>query len=321
VVFKMGETNKGESSGTFSRAERFLHKPWDEKLRSIRFRWESLTSRWSQIVSGIRMPVRLPFGAWWIPSADKFAELLLAGEFEAKEMAFVNRFLRPGMTVLDLGAHEGLYTLLASLRIGPSGKVISFEPSPRERRALRLHLTLNRRSNVVVQGIALGEENAETDLYVVQATSGFNSLRPPAVHGRTTTLRVPVARLDDWLLNHQINHVDFVKMDIEGAELAALKGATRLLERRPRPVILAEVEDIRTLPWGYRAKEIIDYLADKEYVWFGLLADGSVERLDLKKAKLDRNFVAVPREREMDFTGNTEAPLDGHEANTKFVRP
>jgi FkbM family methyltransferase len=296
----MGAIEKSELDGAWSRARRFLDRPWSEKLQSANFRWQTLKTRCSKML-GVRMPVRLPFGAWWIPRNDNFAEPLLAGAFEPKEMAFVERFLQPGMTVLDLGAHQGLYTVLASLRVGPSGKVISFEPSPRERWALRLHLALNRRSNVIVQGVAVGDENAEADLYVVKDTSGFNSLRPPDVDASTTTLRVAVVRLDDWLASHQIDRVDFVKMDIEGAELAALKGATQLLERRPRPVILAEVQDARTLPWGYRAREVIDYLVDKGYVWFSLLADGSMERLDLGKTEFDRNFVAVPREREMNL--------------------
>jgi FkbM family methyltransferase len=297
----MAIIDKSELDGGWSRAQRFMHKPWDEKLRAVLSKWASLTSRCSRTASGIRMPVRLPFGAWWIPRNDNLAEPLLAGVFETAELNFVEHFLRRGMTVLDLGAHQGLYTLLASLRVGPSGKVISFEPSRRERRSLRLHLTLNRRSNVMVQGLALGEENGEADLYVVNGTArGCNSLRPPDVHGGTTTVRVQVVRLDDWLADHQIDHVDFVKMDIEGAELGALKGAARLLERRPRPVILAEVQDARTLPWGYRAKEVVDYLIDKDYRWFNLLADGSLECLDLSQSEFDGNFVAFPREREME---------------------
>src|ERR1700686_759470 len=154
----MTATNKSELFGAWSRAHKFLHKPWDEKVRSVVFRWVSLKGRCVNASSRI-LPVRLSFGAWWIRRNDNLGEPLLAGAFETAELAFVERFLRPGMTVLDLGAHQGLYTLLASLRVSPSGKVISFEPSPRERRALRLHVTLNLRSNVMVQGLAVGDEN------------------------------------------------------------------------------------------------------------------------------------------------------------------
>ena len=176
------------------RQKKFLHKTLGrKKVRSVVFRWESLKARCVNASSRI-LPVRLSFGAWWIRRNDNLGEPLLAGAFEPAELAFVERFLRPGMTVLDLGAHQGLYTLLASKRVGSSGRVIAFEPSPRERRALRLHLTLNLRSNVMVQGLAVGDENTEADLHVVRGTQrGCNSLRPPDVDSGTATVRVHVA--------------------------------------------------------------------------------------------------------------------------------
>jgi FkbM family methyltransferase len=288
-----------EANGKFPRAWRFLHKPWPEKARSVSFQLASLKSRWTKAVKNIRMPVRLPFGVWWMPRSDSLTKPLLANTFETEEIGFVERFLQPGMTVLDLGAHHGLYTLLASKRVGSRGKVISFEPSPRERRALRLHLVLNRCLNVKTQGLALGDNNYEADFYVVERwAAGCNSLRPPDVPATTSLRRVRVVRLDDWLTSHQIRHVDFIKLDVEGAELAALKGAAQLLALRPRPVILAEVQDVRTLPWGYPAKEIIEHLRDKGYKWFRVNGNGVAEELDVSVKGFEGNFVACPEERE-----------------------
>jgi FkbM family methyltransferase len=282
-----------------------LRKPLDEKARSVRFRWEG-------IVSKLRMPVRLPCGAWWVPRKDNLGEPLLAGTFETSEITFFERFLRPGMIVLDLGAHHGLYTLIASKRIGAHGKVFSFEPSPRERKALRLHLILNLCRNVTVEGLALGDENAEVYLYVVEGfQTGCNSLRPPAVISETSAVRVRVTRLDDWLNERKIYQVDFIKLDVEGAELAVLKGAAHLLESRPRPVILAEVQDIRTQPWAYRAKDIIEHLENKGYIWFGLSEGGSVYELDTRRHYFEGNFVACPEEKSETF----------HKVSTSSVSP
>jgi FkbM family methyltransferase len=250
------------------------------------------------------MPVRLPFGAWWVPRGDSLTEPLLANTFETAEIGFVARFLQPGMTVLDLGAHHGLYTLLASKRVGSKGRVISFEPSPRERRALRLHLAMNLCWNVTTQGLALGNEDAESVLYVVEDwAAGCNSLKPPDVPATTSLTRVRVVRLDDWLHRRRIGRVDFIKLDVEGSELAALKGAAQLLERRPRPVILAEVQDVRTLPWGYPAREILDHLKQKGFKWFRVVQNGVVEELDLSPDSFDGNFVACPEEREAAILG------------------
>jgi hypothetical protein len=92
--------------------------------------------------------------------------------------------------------------------------------------------------------------------------------------------------------------VDFIKLDVEGGELAVLQGAQRLLESAPRPVILAEVQDIRTQPWGYRASEVIRFLSDKGYKWFSLSSQGALSLMDVSAETFDGNFVACPEESE-----------------------
>jgi FkbM family methyltransferase len=286
----MTAMQKTERYGLVPRAWRFIQKPWHEKANH-------LERRWNRFVSAIPVPFRLPFGPWWLQENDNLGEPLRTGTFEREELLFVERFLRPGMTVLDVGAHHGLYTLLASKCVGSSGRVFSFEPSPRERRKLRIHLVLNFCRNVAVQALALAGQEGSADLFVVQgAQTGCNSLRPPDVFGGTSPVRVRVSTLDGWLQTAGLNGVDFVKLDVEGAELEVLQGAARFLDHRPRPVILAEVQDVRSAPWGYRAKEILKRLNDAGYVWFRLLPGGSLQELDLSPDSFDGNFVACPRE-------------------------
>jgi FkbM family methyltransferase len=158
-------------------------------------------------------------------------------------------------------------------------------------------LFLNRCRNVVVQDFALGNENAEADLFVVQGTqTGCNSLRPPQVFSGTLPVRVPVVRLDDWLAKRKFGQVHFMKLDVEGAELETLKGAIQLLGGRPRPVLLVEVQDIRTQPWGYRAEEIQICLRKFGYALFRLLPTGVLEDLELGPSAFDGNCVAWPGE-------------------------
>jgi len=243
------------------------------------------------------IPFRLSFGAWWLARNDHVGKPVSEGCFETAEAAFVERFLHPGMTVLDIGAHHGLYTLLASKLVGPAGTVVAFEPSPRERKALLQHLKLNRCRNVTVEALALGSEEQEAVLHVVDGhQTGCNSLRPPIVETGTSPVRVQLVRLGDWLRKRKIDRVDFIKMDVEGGELEVLKGAEQLLERRPRPVIFAEVQDVRTQPWGYRAKEIIDHLRERGYQWFRISPEGFLEELDVSRDTYDENLVACPEE-------------------------
>ena len=280
-----------------ARVRKFLQKPWPQKASSFFFRWIRIFPR-------IPVPVRLPFGGWWLARNDFLGAALFYDGFENTERSFAERFLRPGMIVLDVGAHHGYYTLLASRKVGLGGLVLAIEPSPRERERLRLHLRINRCRNVQVEGRAIGESGGEAELYLIRGTeTGCNSLRTPNVAQDTERVSVSIESLDRVLQDHGIERVDFIKLDVEGAELSALKGARQLLSKEPRPVILAEVQDIRTGPWGYRASEVVRYLSSANYHWFRPLADGSLEGLDATLEEYDGNFVAIPEERIAQLSG------------------
>jgi FkbM family methyltransferase len=284
-------THWAQARQAFGRLVRFIRKPWREKLRSV-------TLRWVRTFPGVLIPVRLPFGVWWL-AEDGFGGTVAYGDgFEKAERRFVERFLQPGMTVLDVGAHSGFYTLLASRRVGSYGRVVAFEPSPRERKKLFRHLRLNRCTNVEVEPHAIANCETEADFFLVRGReTGCNSLRPPAVTEPTELLRVSVTTLDGFIERQQMERVDFIKVDVEGAELDVFRGAARLLQGRPRPVILAEVYDIRTAAWGYRARDIVAFLHGLGYRWFQPLDEGSLAPVSVNRERFDANFVAFPEER------------------------
>jgi FkbM family methyltransferase len=281
---------------------RFAAKPWRDQVNSACFRALNLIPK-------LRLPIRLPFGAWWLSQNDVCSQGIVHGSFETDETKFVGGFLRAGMTVLDIGAHHGYYTLLSSRKSGPTGRVISFEPSPREHGILSRHVRLNHCSNVTVENFALGNKAGETDLFMVEgAETGFNSLRPPSISVQTSKHKIRVERLDDYLEAKRITRVDFIKLDAEGGELEILRGAAKLLEGRNRPVILAEVQDVRTEPWGYEAREIIEYASAKGFHWFRLLPGGELKVVSPGQRQFDGNFVGVPPEKLTMVTGiNTAA--------------
>lgn len=119
----------------------------------------------------------------------------------------------------------------------------------------------------------------------------------------TKTVRVSVRRLDDALEELDVSKVDFIKLDVEGAELSVLYGAMRLLVRESRPAILAEVQDIRTQPWGYAAREIINFMIRMDYRWFAIAAKGALLPISCDQGKYDANLVALPVERTEEFLG------------------
>ena len=287
-----------------SRVGRFLASP-------LKAKYITMALRARRVFPEMPIPLRLPYGAWWLAEKGALDHELMYNGFEETEMRFVRRLLRPGMTVLDIGAHHGLYTLLAAKRVGRRGRVIAFEPSPRERRRLAKHVRLNRCRNVEVEACALGNESGEADLFLVDGFRDWgNSLRPPAVAEPTRKMRVPVQRLDDVLAELGVEHVDFIKLDAEGGELAVLEGARKLLQTAPRPAILAEVEDVRTRPWGYPAREIMQLLARWNYRWFALSEMGTLYPASPDDESYDANFVALPHERAEEFQQMLAEPRD-----------
>jgi len=289
------------------RVGRFLASP-------MRRKYITLALRARRVFPEMPIPLRLPFGAWWLAEKGALDHELMYDGFEEREVRFVQKFLRPGMTVLDIGAHHGLYTLLASKRVGRQGRVIAFEPSPRECRRLAKHIGVNRCRNVEVECCAVGNKGSEEDLFVVEGFRDWgNSLRPPAVPEATRKVRVPVRRLDDLLASRGIEHVDFIKLDVEGGELAVLQGAGRLLQTAPRPVILSEAEDVRTQPWGYQAREILQLLASWNYRWYALSERGTLYPASPDDGSYDSNYFAIPDERTEEFqtllAGSPDSPF------------
>jgi FkbM family methyltransferase len=280
----------------FFRLRRFLSRPLDEKSRSV-------YARWKKVFPSIPFPVRLPFGAWFIARGDYLASTLTADAFERPERAFLQRFLQPGMIAIDVGAHQGFFTLLAARQVRPSGGVYSFEPSPREQKALKLNLRLNRCKNVRIQPFALGSQETTSDLYVVnEFNTGCNSLRPPNVQQSTSNVTVRVITLDNWLAQNKLKRLDFIKLDIEGGELDALKGAEQTLRTKPRPVIMCELEDIRTAPWGYGPRAIATYLHEFGFQWFQPTDRGNLLSLPADAYEFKGNYIAVPEERLAQIT-------------------
>jgi FkbM family methyltransferase len=248
---------------------------------------------WVRFLPDVPLPLYVKPGLWWISRHDDVSNLLFAGAFEVAERRVFAGLLKPGMTVVDVGGHAGLYSMTASKGVGPSGRVVAFEPSPRERARLLMHLRLNGCANVTVEPVALGESTGEVTLYVVQTgDTGCNSLKPGNV-GKTEGVRVPLKRLDDVFANGP--KVDVVKMDVEGAELSVLRGGAEMF-RANRPTLLCEIEEARIAPWGYGGHEIIDLVRGWGYDWFYINpANGALEPVVATRSKFEGNFVARPQ--------------------------
>jgi FkbM family methyltransferase len=192
------------------------------------------------------------------------------GLYEPIEAFLFMRLLCPGMNVVDVGANAGQYTILASTCIGPAGQVHSFEPVPTTYTRLALAVAENHLTNVFLHRAALWSE--ETTLYLGlppgfsenRDTGGF-SVR--AGDDRKTQIEAPALTLDTYVARENLTHIDFIKMDIEGAEPQALAGALETLKRF-RPLLLLEINPPILTESGSSVAELWNLIAPLGYrVW------------------------------------------------------
>jgi FkbM family methyltransferase len=160
------------------------------------------------------------------------------GDLDRKISAIIDRYVRPGDTVLDVGANIGLVTLRLSKRVGSSGTVHAFEPNPAIADRLAASLRASNARNVKLHRIALGDVRGTAQLHIPNRNAGMASL----VDGRfvdNETCEVAVCCLDDL----ELGTIDFIKIDVEGFEENVLRGFSRALQHHPPKIILFEQND------------------------------------------------------------------------------
>jgi FkbM family methyltransferase len=157
------------------------------------------------------------------------------------DIELLGRLLSPGDVFVDGGANVGLFTLVAAQRVGPSGKVLAFEPGRAVRLQLMENVVLNGFSHVEVVPFALAAAAGEASFRAFElGGAGLNHLGPTEGEGGSVET-VKLAALDEVLLPSDRARLTVVKLDLEGAEHSALLGASATL-RQARPDILIEIE-------------------------------------------------------------------------------
>lgn len=255
----------------------------DHKLR------DSITMDW---YGGLRFNLFL--------GNDLSRQLYVGGCLEPNEFAFVGRFLRPGMTFVDVGANEGLYTLFGSRLVGPEGTVWAFEPSRREFGRLRQNLQLNDLANVRAFRLALSREPAEVELAVAadehagQNTLGQFTYPIEMLHKETVT----TVRLDDMVAAEGLERLDLIKIDVEGAESAVLEGASQML-RQFRPTLLIEIVETALQYQGRTSEDLLRFL--RSFGYFMYCFDEATGRpVPAKAGEFSDNIIAAPSENRLN---------------------
>jgi FkbM family methyltransferase len=164
-----------------------------------------------------------------------YAQLYLLGKRIAErcEHRFFREQVKSGMVVFDVGANIGFYTTLFADLVGPAGHVHSFEPDPLSFGILRRRTA--RHANVVVNQAAVGDHSGSITLFCNRSNRADNRVHASLGKETAEAVEVSLTTLDAYCEAHGIDRIDAVKMDIQGAEVAALRGFRQTLARtRPQ---------------------------------------------------------------------------------------
>jgi FkbM family methyltransferase len=196
------------------------------------------------------------------PTKDDFANMTI------REEDILERFYpKEGDTVIDVGAHIGRYALIGSKRVGKRGKVISIEANPLVFEILYKNVGLNHASNIVALNYAVYSEQTKIKLFVGDDKLNYtiyNTIISNRAH-EEKFVEVNADTLDSLLLQNKINFedVNWIKIDVEGAEFEVLKGATNVLSKSKDISILIEIHNIEEGKNFY--KEIMDFLGNYNF--------------------------------------------------------
>src|SRR6266496_451229 len=141
---------------------------WQRKHDWRERRWAAVARQRGAFVTKLQPNLRIR-----LYGDSELCRLIYCRNFEVTEREFVNRFLRPGDVFVDVGANIGLFTLIAASRVGPTGKVIAFEPTSETYERLVGNVRLNRLRNVDCVRSALSDHSGELDL--VRSVDGFDA--------------------------------------------------------------------------------------------------------------------------------------------------
>jgi FkbM family methyltransferase len=185
--------------------------------------------------------------------------------YEAPAVRFFKRWLRDGDAVLDVGAHVGLFTLLAARLVGPKGEVHAFEPVPANFERLQANIALNALSNVRPSRVAVGDENGEVSLGLRDERLVGNSTCDYTVGAELGSVTAPATTLDSYLDARGLERVRLVKIDVEGFEYRVLAGLERTLAEAPPDAIMLELNAEMLYEHGSSPTSLIAQLQDHGY--------------------------------------------------------
>jgi FkbM family methyltransferase len=224
----------------------------------------------------------------YVDAADSLG--LGRGRYEPGTTRLLRKRVRPGQTVIDLGAGLGYFTLCLSDWVGQKGRVVAFEADPRNADMVRANVRLNRCENVDVIKKAVSNRAGSLRLYRTAFNRGMNRIYPSIYCDKEAPVEIEAISLDEYAAGN-LDRVDFIKMDVEGAEALALEGMKETLARNRHIGLLTEFAPGSIMECGGDPVSFVQEIISHGFTIYGVLDAGIIGRFfrnTLKRYNPDR---------------------------------
>lgn len=186
--------------------------------------------------------------------------------YEAENFEFLSESCKSGAVIIDIGAHIGLFSVIASQVTGKTGKVYAFEPAPSTYALLQKTIVINHEEQIIESfQKAVGKENGKITFFISDdqadnSNSLVNYKEDRSLHG----IDVAVTSIDNFVKEKNISKLDFIKIDVEGAEYDTLQGAVNTLKNL-KPVCIVAIHPEPIAAKGDRLEDIYDFIVGCNY--------------------------------------------------------
>ncbi len=220
--------------------------------------------------------------------------LRLNRNFNLDKILFLN-LIQEGDMVFDIGANVGYYTILFSHLVGKTGEVHAFEPLPSTFEVLSKEVNKQKKyDNVYLNNTAVSDINGIMNIYLPENDHRQASLTRHKAGSwldakNIKSYECKVIKLDEYMQAMSKQRLDFIKLDVEGAEMLALNGFHDLI-RRFLPIIYLEIFSGWTENFNYKPVDIVEFLMSLGYLKFYLVKDKISALKDPLKELLEENF-------------------------------
>ena len=201
---------------------------------------------------------------------------------------FVKKVIKKNDIVLDIGANIGYYSLIFAKLVGDSGKVFSFEPESENFKILKKNIEVNGYNNVILEQKIVSNADGKSTLYVSEKAGSHRIYKPD---NYVESLEIESISMDSYIEKNNIKKINFIKIDVEGAELNVLQGIQKILDSNKHIILFTEFSPNQIKSCGLKPVDMINFLTNNKFkIYFTQIKNNKTIFLDFEKIYSLNNY-------------------------------